>query len=330
MRLLSCGVLLGLSLLGTSGLRAADDPRQDRLEKTFAAKAGGHLVIAADRGTLTVEGADISEVRFQVRRKVVRGTEAEAAELLRQHEVKFSQDGDTVRLESRVPGRQGWSWKKPQLEVQIVAEVPREFHVDAQTAGGTVRGTNLRGEIQLKTSGGSVHLEKLQGTIHGQTAGGSVQGKDLTGKVDVSTSGGSIQLEWVRGEGVKARTAGGSIQLTQIDAPVNAQTSGGSIELETSSSPVSASTAGGSIRAVLHKAPKAEVVLKTSAGGIQLALPKDAAFELDAATSAGSVQSDFAVGVRSKDRSELKGAANGGGPLVKLRTSAGGIRVKAE
>lgn len=330
MRLLSGSVLVGISLLCTSNLRAADDPRQDLLEKTFPAKAGGHLVIATDRGNLTVEGADLSEVRFQVRRKVVRGTEAEATELLRQHEVKFSQDGDTVRLEARVPGRQGGSWKRPQLEVQIVAQVPREFHVEAQTAGGSVRGTDLKGDIQLKTSGGSVRLEKLQGIIQGQTAGGSIQGKDLAGKVDVSTSGGSIQLEEVRGEGLKARTSGGSIQLTKIDAPVNAQTSGGSIELETSATPVSASTAGGSVRAVLHQAPKADVVLKTSAGGVQLTLPKNAAFELDAATSAGSVQSDFEVGPRGKDRSELKGSANGGGPLVKLRTSAGGIRVKAE
>ena len=59
------------------------------------------------------------------------------------------------------------------------------------------------------------------------------------------------------------------------------------------------------------------------------ALPPSAAFQLDADTSAGSVRSDFPVlTTRSGERSELKCPVNGGGPVLKLRTSAGSIRVK--
>lgn len=320
---------LTLSVAVAHRLPAAPNPRSDTQDKTFPVKPGGRLVIAADRGSVTIEGADISEVRLEVRRKVVRGSDQAAADLLQRHEVKFSQDGDTVRLDTRFATRERWNWTGPQLEVEIRAQVPQAFVLDAMTAGGSIKASSVKGDAKLKTAGGSIRLEHLQGTLLARTSGGSIRGSHLAGTVDVSTSGGSIDLEAVRGEGLKATTSGGSIRLLKLEAPATAQTSGGSIEVESSATPLTATTSGGSIRAELKQAPKEEVVLKTSAGGITLTLPAASAFNLDAATSAGGVQTDFDMGPRNaKERSALKGEANGGGPLLKLRTSAGSIRIK--
>ena len=67
-------------------------------------------------------------------------------------------------------------------------------------------------------------------------------------------------------------------------------------------------------------------------GSVSVTLDKSAAFQLDASTSGGGVEAagfSLAVEKISRDRNRLAGAVNGGGPLLKLRSSGGGISVRA-
>jgi hypothetical protein len=58
-------------------------------------------------------------------------------------------------------------------------------------------------------------------------------------------------------------------------------------------------------------------------------VPASAAFNLDAETSGGGVRCDLPVDAHGKPKSdEIKGAINGGGPLLKLESSGGGIHVQ--
>jgi DUF4097 and DUF4098 domain-containing protein YvlB len=109
---------------------------------------------------------------------------------------------------------------------------------------------------------------------------------------------------------------------------MHVETSGGGITISGATAKVEGSTSGGSITADLTTPVSDTVKLETSGGGITLRVPGDAAFDLDAETSAGNVHSDFAVsGAPKRDRDHLKGAINGGGKTVWLRTSAGSIHV---
>ena len=77
--------------------------------------------------------------------------------------------------------------------------------------------------------------------------------------------------------------------------------------------------------------PHSECSLRTSAGGITVTLIPDVTIDVDAETSAGSVSTDFAVAsvIQGKvPKNRLKGSINGGGPLLKLRTAAGSIRLQ--
>jgi DUF4097 and DUF4098 domain-containing protein YvlB len=309
-------------------LHAADDS-PDVLRRTFSAAPGGKLVLATDRGTLTFTGGDTAEAEIVVTRRVKKASGDKARQLLDDHKVTFSEDNGVIRVEADLVGHDNWNWRGPQLEVDIKVRLPRKFDVDAQTAGGSIHASHLEGALAVRTSGGSLHLEALQGAIAARTSGGSIQGAKLSGAVELNTSGGSITLEAVGGEKLKASTSGGSIRMTGIAAPAEVRTSGGSIALEAGGAALSATTSGGGIDATFTAAPTGDINLKTSAGGIGVTLPASAAFQLDADTSAGSVRSDFPVLTnRSGERSELKGPVNGGGPVLKLRTSAGSIRVK--
>jgi hypothetical protein len=51
---------------------------------------------------------------------------------------------------------------------------------------------------------------------------------------------------------------------------------------------------------------------------------------VDASTSGGGVNSDVPVTIRGRvSRNALQGDLNGGGPLLRLRSSGGGVRVAA-
>lgn len=322
---------MGLGLLLAATVVQADDGRSSVIERTFRAAAGGQLVIEADRGSVTLEGADTEEVRIEVTRQVTRGSDEKAAEMLKRHEVRFREDQGIIRLETELRGKDSWNWRGPQLEVSIRAILPREFNIDCRTAGGSIRVGQVKGTVAVRTAGGSLSLESLEGAISGKTSGGSIRAMQLKGTSDLSTAGGSIAVDGMSGKTLKVATSGGSIKLVGIQVPAEARTAGGGIDIETASGPLLASTSGGSITARFLEVPKEEVSLKTSGGGITLVLPEQAAFHLDASTSAGSVKSDFPVLVtRSGDeaRSSLVGPVNGGGPVFTLRTSAGSIRVK--
>jgi hypothetical protein len=87
------------------------------------------------------------------------------------------------------------------------------------------------------------------------------------------------------------------------------------------------SASSGSI--VVEGRPSGPWNVHSSSGGVTLRLPSDAAFDLDARVSSGRIETAHPItlsGTISKQR--LLGKVSGGGPLVTVRTSSGGIRIQ--
>ena len=108
-----------------------------------------------------------------------------------------------------------------------------------------------------------------------------------------------------------------------------AETSGGSIEVREVHGPIRASTSGGSVRAYLAEQPTADCSLSTSGGTVTVHVDDSLALDIDANASGGSVRTDLRVDASVNTKTKLKGALNGGGPTLKLRSSGGGVRVLA-
>ena len=87
-------------------------------------------------------------------------------------------------------------------------------------------------------------------------------------------------------------------------------------------------TSGGSIDAEVRQ--NRGIILKTSGGTITLLLPENVRASIDAETSGGRAQSELALSsTELAERSHLRGAINGGGEQVVLRSSGGSIHVAA-
>lgn len=302
---------------------------REQINQSFAVQPGGKLVVDVDFGSVDITTNNSGQVTVDVLRKISRRGKGDEAQFLRDHPVKLSQDGNTVSISSKGKTRNvRWWFGSQRTEAKYTITVPSQFNAQIKTSGGGVSISDLSGEVKAGSSGGGFRFTRLHGNLDGQTSGGSIRVSDCEGSLKVNTSGGGIELSGGSGS-LDGSTSGGSVSVRDFQGPTRVETSGGGISLENVTGRVDGSTSGGSISARLAAASAEEVHLETSGGGVTVLVPQSWAFNLDAATSGGGVSSELPVSVVGKsEHNSLKGAVNGGGKSMFLRTSGGSIHVK--
>ena len=146
---------------------------------------------------------------------------------------------------------------------------------------------------------------------------------------NVHTRDGSISVDSVRGT-FKLRTGDGRVEATRVDGTLDADTGDGSIRVRGRLDAMSLHTGDGSIEADLMTGSKISSGwdVGTGDGHITLHLPSNFGAELDAHTNDGKIEVDFPVTTsRTVSGSDIRGKLNGGGPLLKVRTGDGPIRI---
>ena len=326
--------LLALACLTAFSPRAASATTvEGNLKKVFTVKPGGKLVVDADQGSIEVNTTKDPQVQVEVFRKITAGTEAKAQQLLAEHKVEIAQDGGavTVRATKGNKGSKGfWNFGKLRFEVRYVISVPDKFDLDLNTAGGSIKITDLTGDVKARTGGGNLDLGAIQGPVSAHTSGGSIHVAGCQGNTQIETSGGNIGIGGGEGK-LSAETSGGSIQIKSYKGDIAVHTSGGNITSEKIEGNLNASTSGGSISAALTAQPTADCRLETAGGNITVRLAETAALNLNAETSGGSVSTELPVTttvIGEHRHNELKGKLNGGGKELLLRTGGGSIHLE--
>ena len=289
----------------------ARDDFEDSIKKSFRVAEGGRLTVESDLGSIEVKAVSGSTVEVEIIRTVRAHSEKEVDRVLEDLHIDFDHTGNNVTIITKYErGKLGlFDWDHRNLRLRYIISVPLKYNVDLKTAGGSISVDDLEGEVYSKTSGGSISLE------------------GCTGMADVATSGGSINLGEVNGK-VDARTSGGSISIDRAQGDVVAKTSGGSINVEEVLGSIDASTSGGTVTAHISKQPAADCRLSTSGGSVVAYLADGIGVDLDAHTSGGRVRTDFPVTVQGEiSKSNLQAKVNGGGPLLYLRASGGNISI---
>jgi DUF4097 and DUF4098 domain-containing protein YvlB len=224
--------------------------------------------------------------------------------------------------------------------------------INAETGGGSIDVGTVGGELSLRTGGGSIKVIAARGKINAETGGGSVVvTSGLQGAV-LETGGGSIEVQRCSGS-LKVTTGGGSIELGEIAGPAEIETGGGSIRLSSATGAVRAETGGGSI--TLNGVPTARAetgaggivarfvsgeertdsMLETSAGDITVYLAPNLSMTIRASIELANghrIRSDFSEirvvtegGEWGPGSATAEGNLNGGGPVLKVRTTTGDI-----
>ncbi len=224
------------------------------------------------------------------------------------------------------------------IQVQDVAGDLRAF-----TAGGHINAGNIAGDASLRSGGGHIRAGQIGGRADLQTDGGNITVGQAGSLVSVRTGGGQIDFGEVRGS-VRAQTGGGGIRIMYVSGPMEVESSAGSICLTRVAGTVRAATAGGTITAWINPdAPSSGGTvhlpglsqLTSGNGDIVVFLPRNLAADIDAVVESGGerrIEADAALGLQIQDGGNgpvhAMGALNGGGPPLKLRTTAGKIRLQ--
>jgi DUF4097 and DUF4098 domain-containing protein YvlB len=225
--------------------------------------------------------------------------------------------------------------------------------INAETGGGGIEAGTIGGDLSLHTGGGTIKIIAAKGKINAESGGGSVvlvsglQGAVLatgggnikvsqcSGQVKASTGGGSIDLGEIGGK-AEIETGGGSIRLTSATGSVHAETSSGSIELNGVPSARAETGAGGIVaKFVSSNGEPTDSVLETSVGDITVYLSPDLKISIRASIEVAnghSIHSDFPdlkIATEGGDWGpksvSAEGNLNGGGPVLKVRTTTGDI-----
>jgi len=218
--------------------------------------------------------------------------------------------------------------------------------INAFTAGGHIIAGNIAGDAVLRSGGGHIRAGEIGGRAELDTVGGNITVGKAGSVVSVRTGGGQIDFGEVRGS-VRAQTGGGGIRVIYVSGPMEVESSAGSICLTRVAGSVRAATAGGTITAWINPdAPSANGAvnlagasqLSSGDGDIVVFLPRNLAANIEAVVESGGarrIEADPALGLTfsspaSRNGSPWRavGVLNGGGPLLKLRTTAGKIRLQ--
>ena len=143
-----------------------------------------------------------------------------------------------------------------------------------------------------------------------------------------TTSGGDIHVGDLIGT-VSAEALDGNLHLGEIQGEVWGKTGvSGDITLKGGQSRVNLTTAMGNIHTQIITQPQHPWTLHTSMDGeIDITLHRHIGINIDAQTQ-GEILSDFSIQPQGDTKeNRLKGTLNGGGPLLKLQSSAGEIRL---
>jgi DUF4097 and DUF4098 domain-containing protein YvlB len=261
--------------------------------------------------------------------------------------VKVETDGGSVTA-SGIAGRVDSQSGGGSIRLEDIGGV-----ISAETGGGSIDVGSAGSDVNLHTGGGSIKVQTAKGKINAESGGGSVMVLSGSQGATLETGGGSIHLEKCDGH-VKASTGGGNIDLGDVGGPVEMDTGGGSIRLASAKGPVRAETGGGTIelngvpsawaetgaggivaKFVAANGERSDSQLETSAGDITVYLAPDVHLNIRASievSNGHSIRSDFPQihittegGDYGPKTYSAEGNLNGGGPLLKVRTTTGDI-----
>jgi DUF4097 and DUF4098 domain-containing protein YvlB len=192
----------------------------------------------------------------------------------------------------------------------------------------------VRGDAVLETQGGDIQAGQAGGSVEAQTGAGEVRIGSAGGAVNATTGGGQIIVEKARGI-VTARNLAGPVQVGAA-AGVRCQSGSGAVRITNITGSMNVSTSAGSIFASLLNGRLTDSYLATGNGDITVVIPSNVGVTVQAvnelADTMRRIVSDFQNIQTRRQGTRLiaQGAANGGGPLLRISGTGGTIYIRRQ
>lgn len=321
-RVLGMAVLVvGLGLVAASPALAQTE---GSFERTLQVTGPVDLEIRSGSGSIRVEPGPGNTVRISARIRSGRfWFSGNAAERIREIERNppIEQSGNLIRI-----GRQTDDRLFRNISISYDVTVPPRTSVNARTGSGAVNVGDLEGSVEAHSGSGSIDVGRVAGPVVARTGSGgidvrgghsldahagsgSITATGIGGAVNAHSGSGGVRVEHVGRGDLDVSSSSGHVTVTGIDGAARVSSSSGGVDVE--------------------GRPAGPWNIHSSSGSIVLRVPQDAAFDLDAHVSSGGIDVSHPVTLAGRiDRRHVQGKVRGGGVLVDVRSSSGGIRIE--
>ena len=282
------------SALALSGCFAMKSGYIEQIEERLSFEGVELVKLRNVNGSVRITSWEKPEVVVKATKKVKATSEEKAKEYAQEVKIRIEKIGDTIEIVTEHP-----KGRKPKfigsVNVEYDVTMPRDANLDATSTNGNMNVAGIIGEILANTTNGSVSIQDCEGQLIVKTTNGRVNVEEVSGNVRVKTTNGSI-----------------SAKLAMLDGESGFETTNGSIDVQMEEG---------------HSGP---LTVHTTNGSITVELPSDFAADVEANTSNGKIYSDLPITVAGKiSKTSLHGELNGGGPLMKLKTTNGKINIRS-
>jgi DUF4097 and DUF4098 domain-containing protein YvlB len=271
-------------------------------------------IVAGQAGRIVVSGAATVRVGWNV--------PVNAVELARQVAAAppVERVGDTIRMRPPVDEA-----AQRAVTVSYRVEVPPATEVRTTSDSGATSVRGVAAAVDVRTQSAAIDLDSLGGVVNVSTGSGAIVVADVAGALTASTGSSSFTASGV-GSSLRVRTESGAIDATL--------TGNGDVDVESGSSAIRVRGVRGGLtarsqsgRITVDGAPGREWMTTTGSSGVDMNLEPGSKFSIDAATRSGSVVVDGGHVQGSVAQREVSGSVGGGGPVVRIRSESGSVRV---
>jgi DUF4097 and DUF4098 domain-containing protein YvlB len=300
--------LLALSMLLLWG--AAASGATDAFEENLTVTDTITLDVKTGSGSIEISSGPGRDVKIIGKIKVQRSSfwrrNANAEEIIQQvidnPPIEVSDGLVRVgRFEDRSLGKR--------VSISYTIVVPSDSDVIASTGSGSISVNDIAARVEVGSGSGRLRLANIDGFVEASTGSGSIRAEEVAGGFKSSSGSGSVYLSQTAPGDVSVSTGSGSIELTGIVGSLKADAGSGRIRVD--------------------GRQEGDWEIDSGSGSIRVGLPEDAAFQLDAESNSGSIVVDHPLMVEGKiSKRHIRGEVRGGGPLLKIDTGSGRIRVE--
>jgi DUF4097 and DUF4098 domain-containing protein YvlB len=175
------------------------------------------------------------------------------------------------------------------------------------------------------------------------------QAESLAKQITVSTDGGRIHADGPSTRGrngwsvsyeiyvpkrsnLEAITVNGGVSAESIEGDLDFQATNGGIRVDDVAGDVRGETTNGGVSATLsgNSWRGRGLDLRTTNGGVSLSIPRAYNARLETGTTNGGMNIDFPIKVQGMIDKHIRTQLGSGGPVVRVTTTNGGVRVRQQ
>ena len=208
------------------------------------------LLIDNDRGSVSVQGWDESDLKVQVTKRVYRHSEEKAAEIAGEIRVRFDTPGE---------GPARFALDKPsetsQTQTDLEVWIPRKTPLTLSNRRGPIRVSGIEAAVGLATANDSIEVEDIQGNLKVSGRRGPVRIERVQGDVEARNRYGSLIIKEVRGsligetrnDSLLVENVSGTARLVNRQSRIQANDLGSDLTIEATHTEVSAENLGATV-----------------------------------------------------------------------------------